>query len=306
MNVTEFENTSSVNLTINVTLGTCNTTELVYDLPYESVIMYASIAVLTLFLNSCMIACLQKNKLKIPEVIYKQLISLCLSDLIAGISPALFCLTWIESVNHSSKACAFIMILFPGSQNAVLFNMCSLSFRRWIVLRKADVPSVRSEPKLIWTIMFTLLPWIVIFVISSTFVGMTETAKINGCMSLDLKPIGLFIVAAPIITLLSMNIFYISSVIMLKRLTRKASAAKQNRQSVHGRAFFHLFAVLIVTNITTIPAILLPFVMDPRKVPIMKFIPHFQAMNSVLNPILYSAHINEIRASIKDSLFPCL
>jgi uncharacterized membrane protein len=141
---------------------------------------------------------------------------------------------------------------------------------------------------------------------------MTDKPEINGCLSPALfkNPIGLFVVSAlQIVALLFINIFYISAVVILKRLTtHQVAGTSSNRQKINQRAFFHLLAVLMVTNITTLPAIVLAFVLDPRKTDetIMHVIPTLQALNLLINHVLYSAHIKEIRTTIKEKLLSCL
>jgi hypothetical protein len=135
---------------------------------------------------------------------------------------------------------------------------------------------------------------------------------VNGCLSPELFT-NRWVVNSVIVTyavsVVMLNVFYIYSAVIIKRMDRPMSTSTSSyRHVIQKRAFKHLLAVLMVTNVTTFPTVIFPIVLGflGRKTPATRYmVTHIQSLNSMINPLLYTAHIVEIRTAVKTRLFSC-
>lgn len=263
-------------------------------------------SVLTVSLNALVLNRIRTHRKKIPDVIFKQTLCLCVTDLLAGLTPAIFCLTLLEQIYTNVRACLLIPFVYSVAQLAVLLNLCILSIRRWIVLRQTTL-LIRSAKTSGNTLFYLVCPWLISFIGHAPLIKKlisTDISDVNGCFSeslmadrrLTLAGFGIFTSVLFVLTL-----FYIRSIIILKQLKKSTGSDIHGRgERLQGKAFKNLLTVLIVANCTTLPLLVWFIVLNFRTShdsENMYFVVQTQALNSLLNPIVYSAQISEIRGT---------
>lgn len=218
----------------NFSVDVQNSTDLktVYKINLPSQIVNGIVSILTILFNSALIVCIRTHRRNIPEVVRHQLISLGTSDLLAGVAPALWCLTMFEVVNTSVRLCGAIHLIFSVSQYATVLNLCHLSVRRWKMLIKCTQPTSRPRFRLPLAFLFTSLAWLISLLCHlPSIAGFTTKRTVNGCYSPEMfqnPDAFVYIVPLYIITLLSLDAFYVHSLIIIRKLNLKVSAVREN------------------------------------------------------------------------------
>lgn len=294
------------NCTENNVTAVSNVEE-IYHISVGSHIINLVTSILTVSLNAIVLNRIRTHRKKIPDVIFRQTLCLCVTDLLAGLTPAVFCLTLLEKIYTNARVCLIIPVVYSVAQLAVLLNLCLLSIRRWVVLRKTTL-LIRSTQTLGSIVFYLVSPWLISISGHAPFIMKlisTDILDVNGCFSeslmgdrrMTLAGFGLFTFVLFVLTL-----FYIRSIIILKQLKKSTGSDIRGRgERLQGKAFKNLLTVLVVANFTTLPSLVWFIVINfrtSRDSEIMFLVFQAQALNSLLNPIVYSAQISEIRGTV--------
>ena len=276
-------------------------------------ILNVIISLLTLVFNGIIIKCLLHHRSKFPEVIFQQTLCLSVTDFVAGLSPATSCILLIKDFDRSFRTCVAVVAVCNASQFAVMINLCFLSVRRWIVLRNVSKPRANAQNTTTKRlVLYLLMPWVI------TALGMIPiiriiilqgSAQTNGCLSINTfreNGYALTYSAFNIILLVLLTAFYIFSIFALKRTTRQtANDFRSRNKHLQEKAFKNLVAVLVVANVTTLPLVVnifLSFMNIVRNGQLLYLSSQMQVATTVINPIVYSFQITELRNTIKGSL----
>lgn len=284
----------------------------IYHINFISHMFSMVVSLLTVVLNGFVLYCLRTHRTKVPDVIFMQTVCLSVTDLLAGLAPATHCLTLLENIYRSVMSCFILWSVFSVAQFAVLLNLCLLSLRRWIILKRASQHMSRFALLSKSAICNIICPWLASFLSHLPFVLFRfinyETNSINGCTSPDLfkNRKMLFIFCSFYTgTLFLLNAFYISSMAALKRFEKSHLNNFQGRnQRIQQKAFKHLLAIILATNATTLPLIAILVLMNikmERNPERIFFLFQLPALNSLFNPILYSLQVVEIRCAMREN-----
>lgn len=221
----------------NFSVDVQNSTDLkiVYKINLPSHIVNGIVSILTILFNIALIVCIRTHRRNISEVVRHQLISLGISDLIAGVAPGLWCFTMFQAVNTSVPLCGAIHLTFNISQYATVLNLCHLSVRRWIVLIKCTQLTSRPRLRLPLALLFTSLAWLISLLCHlPAIAGLTTKRTVNGCYSPEMfqnPDAFIYLVPLYIITLLSLDVFFIHSLIIIRKLNLRVSTVREKNES---------------------------------------------------------------------------
>lgn len=300
-------NTSDDN---NFTLSGLN--EGFYNISVASHFLNGVISVLTIIFNSIVLICLITHRKKIPTVIFRQTLYLSVTDLLAGLIPLTLLLSLSETINQSASACILLYVAFTVVQLAVLLNLCILSLRRWIVLRRAEQPTANLGQNSKSSFLYVIYPWLISFLCHFPIVAVriitSERQSTNGCLSPNLFEnrksyfaLGTLFVGV----LFLLTVFHVRSMIALKTLEKTNVITFESRRlKLQRKAFKHLLIVMVVANATTFPLLAAFFLIniEMEKDPERLFIAvQLQSLNSLFNPILYSTNVSELRSAIGEN-----